>query len=279
MLATFAIGALLLKPDNPPDRYGTVAVVVLVLGLAIVLISLFGLIHVGVENMGWELQWPLRWPFRQEEMPISQPSSSREMAGRTTGRTIAIDAKGSPQGGVSDIFDPRMVITDVQSVDLSGLDKPESYAVFGFVVRNLSGFPIEVTGATGAIYCSGERCLGPLSLDQTAVRFPPSSHDRHQCSFTLPLSDSMMQHIVMQHVIMGEGILRWQLSGLTWVGTAELPSGRIPLKDCHFGAVDIVVRGPIPRRGPSPLFRFPIIFASGEEYDGNGSPKPPAAQE
>jgi len=168
-------------------------------------------------------------------------------------------------------FDPLTVVTEIQQVNLDGLQSAESYALFTFTVRNLSGYPIEITGVSGRLTCSSQPCTGPISVDRAPVKLSPSSYNRYTCEVIQPLGDGMMQHIALQG-IQGDGTLYWQL-GLSWVGTVELPEGNVPLRDCHLGVADFIVRGPISPDGASNLFKLSTTFASSEKYDWDGSPK------
>jgi len=168
-------------------------------------------------------------------------------------------------------FDPRTIVTEIQQVNLDGLQSAESYALFTFTIRNLSGYPIEITGVSGRLTCSGQICTSPISVDRAPVKLSPSSYNRYTCEITQPLGDGMMQHIALQGIL-GDGTLYWQV-GLTWAGTVELPEGNVPLRDLHLGPGDFIVRGPIRPDGASKLFKLPTTFASSEKYDWNGSPK------
>lgn len=68
VLIAAALGALLLKPENPPSHFDTIAFGVLAIEALFALAAFLGLAHVGLENAGRSLRF--HWPIAVQ-LPVS----------------------------------------------------------------------------------------------------------------------------------------------------------------------------------------------------------------
>lgn len=169
-------------------------------------------------------------------------------------------------------LDPYSIITKLAGVDLSGLFKPESYMVFTLNVRNVSGHPIEITGAEGRIRCCGEECNMPLTVERKPRKLP-SSDSLVRCAIRQPIGNGMLQMIDQKRIQL-YGSLVFDLSSLKWTGSVESPGGRVSLENCYLRIDSFVVQGPI--RGEedgATLFTLQAKFLSSNHYLSDGRRK------
>ena len=175
-------------------------------------------------------------------------------------------------GGVDGVgadprFDPHTIVTILAGADLSGLSEPESFMMITMNVRNVSGFPVTITGVKGRIRCAGAECNWPATIEREP-RNLSSSDSLVPCTIRQALGEGMMQTVAQA----GDP-LRISLSDLQWVGTVALPQGSAPLERCYIHE-DFLVRGPFrEKKDASTLFRLTTTFLSSEHFDNDGLPK------
>ncbi len=164
-------------------------------------------------------------------------------------------------------FDPYTIITELGGVDLSGLEEPESFMTITLNVRNVSGYPVTITGVKGRIRCAGAECNSPATVEREPRQLTNSSN-LVPCTIRQPLSSGMMNTVAL-----AGGLLRISLSDLEWVGSVALPQGTESLESCYIHE-DFAVRGPYQQKHyASTLFRPTTTFLSSELYDSDGTPK------
>ena len=165
------------------------------------------------------------------------------------------------------VFDAYTIVTTLAGADLSGLSEPESFMMITLNVRNVSGYPVTITGVKGRIRCAGAECNLAATVEREPRRL--GSSDRlTPCTVRQPLTNDMMNEVAL-----ASDLLRISLSGLQWVGTVALPRGSMPLEGCYIHE-DFLVRGPFrEKRDAGTLFRQPTTFLSSEHFDSDGAPK------
>lgn len=171
-------------------------------------------------------------------------------------------------GNKAPVFDPHTIITILAGADLSGLSEPESFMMITLNVRNVSAYPVTITGVKGRIRCAGAECNSPATVEREP-RSLGSSDSPTPCTIRQALGEGMMQRVVQ-----AGDLLRISLSGLQWVGTVALPQGSVPLERCYIHE-EFLVRGLFrEKKDASTLFRVPTTFLSSEYFDSDGLPKP-----
>ncbi len=174
----------------------------------------------------------------------------------------------SPAVAAPSVFDPYTISSDLAQVDLSGLSEPESFMMITLNVRNVSGYPVTITGVKGRIRCAGAECNMNATVEREPRQLSTSSYDRVPCTIRQPLSSGMMNTVAL-----AGNLLRISLSGLQWVGSVALPQGSVPLERCYIHE-DFVVKWPFrEKRDAGALFRLTTTFLSSEHYDSDGTPK------
>jgi len=177
--------------------------------LVLLLVGIFLLGLAGVGTLGQRLQ-------------IGQPQPAPET---------------TPSAAAPSVFDPHTIVTTLAGADLSGLSEPESFMMITMNVRNVSGFPVTITGVKGRIRCAGAECNWPATVEREP-RNLSSSDSLVPCTIRQALGEGMMQTVAQA----GDP-LRISLSDLQWVGTVALPQGSAPLERCYIHE-DFLVRGP-----------------------------------
>lgn len=170
------------------------------------------------------------------------------------------------------VLDPHAVYSELAGVDLSGLFKPESYMVFTLNVRNVSGHPIEITGAEGRIRCCGEECNMPPTVERKPRKLP-SSDSLVPCAIRQPIGNGMLKMIDQKRIQL-YGSLVFDLSSLKWTGSVESPGGWVSLDNCYLRINTFVVQGPIRREEDgATLFAPQTKFLSSNHYLSDGRRK------
>ena len=165
------------------------------------------------------------------------------------------------------VFDRYTISSQLAQVDLSGLSEPDSFMMITLNVRNVSGFPVTITGVKGRIRCAGAECNSPATVEREPRQLTNSSN-LVPCTIRQPLSSGMMNTVAL-----AGNLLRISLSDLVWVGSVALPQGTESLESCYIHE-DFVVKGPFQQKHyASTLFRPTTTFLSSELYDSDGTPK------
>lgn len=172
-------------------------------------------------------------------------------------------ARGDTAHSKPSVFDPYTISSQLAQVDLSGLSEPDSFMMITLHVRNVSGYPVTITGVKGRIRCAGAECNMAATVEREPIHLPNSSN-LVACTIRQPLSNGMMNAVALA------GDLLISLSSLQWVGSVVLPQGSVPLKGCYIQE-DFVVKGPW--RDEGALFRLMTTFLSSERYNSDGTPK------
>lgn len=173
----------------------------------------------------------------------------------------------SPAVAAPSVFDPYTISSQLAQVDFSGLSEPESFMMITLNVRNVSGYPVTITGVKGRIRCAGAECNSPAPVEREPRQLTNSSN-LVPCTIRQPLSSGMMNTVAL-----AGDLLRISLSDLEWVGSVALPQGTESLEGCYIHE-DFAVKGPFQQRHyASTLFRPTTTFLSSELYDSDGTPK------
>ena len=197
-------------------------------------------------------------PDLSKWLPHRRPKSLEEAAGES-----GLDTAHSKPS----VFDPYTIRSQLAQVDLSGLSEPESFMMITLNVRNVSGYPVTITGVKGRIRCAGAECNSPATVEREPRQLTNSSN-LVPCTIRQPLSSGMMNTVAL-----ASNLLRVSLSELEWVGSVALPQGTESLERCYIHE-DFVVKGPFQQKHyASTLFRPTTTFLSSELYDSDGTPK------
>lgn len=246
IVAFFSFGGWVYQSGH--HRWG---LVVLILGslTAAVVISCTAILAI-------RLVWR-RVPFRIVRVSEETPSADELSASHSPALT----------------FDPYAIRARIDQVDLSGLDRPESVMVFTLRVRNMTGYQVRLTGVEGRIRWNSEECSFPVTMQKAPLMLPMSGFNECYCILQQVVLDSATAAI--SYELNGPvGKLSFDLSGLRFVGEAELPTGRVALEGCYLFEVNFLVKGPaVPQGQPWKLVRFSTIFGREDQYNDDGSPK------
>lgn len=128
-------------------------------------VVLFGVIKVLLTEVRRILFWIVRGaPWRTSISDISVAGGSNttllESMDKKLGALLS-EFSDAPQPVPGLYFHPRSIIADRPGIALAGLWNAEPSFTVWLNIRNASGFPVEITGATGRISIAGIQCRMP----------------------------------------------------------------------------------------------------------------------
>ena len=171
-------------------------------------------------------------------------------------------------------FEDRALILDNPRIDLTELFQKRSASFkVTFGIRNVSGYPVEITDLDGEITLNPhdeetETCREGRRFGK-AMRLEP--RDYYGLTIVQPVPGDLRD--LLTQVLQSDA--RWVQFNfpLTFIGNVEGPNGTEPFVGCSFRADSLYVRGPVRDTDPATQVQhWSSVLADAKVYNNLGLP-------
>ena len=169
-------------------------------------------------------------------------------------------------------FDPyRYMFAKIMRVDFSNLwSEHAPHIDFIVYVQQRSDWLVKLTDIRGRVRIAGNDCSLPAHLAGTHPLILRDPRSFYGCTVRQPLTQEMAAAMAWNpgtlHLRNEDARVQVSLSGLTWVGTVELPQGESALPDRVVCDEEFVILGPISEVDADKVFVRGGIFLSSQVW-------------